>query len=79
MEDEAHGVVDPLVVTEGMVTALVSYYPNSGEDAALEGPIHGPCEIEERAGQEVKVSRRDVVEEEGEGEVLSEVGEGANE
>ena len=39
MEEESHGVIDPLVIAEGVVTAFVGYDPNAGEDAALDDPV----------------------------------------
>ena len=63
MEDEADGVVEPLVVTEGVVAALVGDDPNAGESAALESPVEGPCKDCEGARKEAEICG-DVIEEE---------------
>jgi len=45
VEDEANQVIEPLVVTEGMVATLVSYDPEASEDTTLENPVDWPSQV----------------------------------
>ena len=51
VEDEANCVVNPLVITEGMVATLVGNNPNASADAALDDPVEGPGQVGERVGE----------------------------
>lgn len=56
MEDKADNVINHLVVTEGVVAALVCDNPHAGEGAALEDPIQRPGDVgEEGVREEVEV------------------------
>lgn len=66
MKGKADNVINYLVVTEGVVAALVCDNPHAGECAALEDPIERPGDVgEEGEREEVEVRGGDVVEEEG--------------
>lgn len=55
MKDQPDGVVNPLVVTESVVTALVCDDPNTGEDATLENPIDRPSNVGKGLWEKVKI------------------------
>ena len=42
VEDKANGVIQPLVITEGVVATLVGNDPNASKDAALGSPVQSP-------------------------------------
>ena len=65
MENQPNRVVNPLVVTESMVTTLMSNDPNTCEDAALENPIDRPSNVGKGVWEKVKIRCRYVVEEKG--------------
>lgn len=75
MEDEANSVINPLVVTEGMVTTFMSNDPDTGEIAALECPVDGPSNIGEGMRKEVEIRGGNVVQEKGYAEVVNDIGE----
>lgn len=57
MQQKPNGVIDPLVVTEGMVATFMCYDPNTTYDRGLKEPVNRPCETGEVAGEEVDVTR----------------------
>jgi hypothetical protein len=65
VEDEADRVINPLIVTKGMVTTLMCNDPNTSENAALDSPIDWPSKVGKRVREDVEVRGSDVVEEEG--------------
>ena len=75
MKDEADCVIDPLVITECMVTAFVGNDPDTGENAALKGPVDGPRKGLEVKREELDVRRGYVVEKKDKTEVINNVGE----
>lgn len=58
VEEEADEVVEPLVVAESLVTALMGDDPEAGKDGALEEPVERP----EEDGGERRMRREDVEE-----------------
>ena len=52
-----------------MVTALVSDDPDASEDAALENPVKGPCNVGGRVGDKGQIGNGKVEEQRDEGEV----------
>ncbi|KAJ6406879.1 hypothetical protein OIU84_010401 [Salix udensis] len=60
-----------------MVTTLVSYNPDAGEDTSLDSPKNRPGHIGERVRKEVEVIGRDIIEERGNDQVMSNVRERA--
>lgn len=77
MENEADGVIKPLVVAEGVVAALMGDDPDAGEDAALDSPVDWPGQERERPREEMEVMGSHIIEAEGYGEVVNDVGERA--
>ncbi|KAF7820437.1 Omega-6 fatty acid desaturase, endoplasmic reticulum isozyme 1 [Senna tora] len=45
VKDQTHEVIEPLVITEGVVATLVGDHPHAGENAALESPIGRPEKV----------------------------------
>lgn len=52
-----------------MVAALVSDDPDAGEEAALEEPVKGPCNVRERFGEKGEIGNGEGEEERDNGEV----------
>jgi hypothetical protein len=75
MEDKANDVIKQLIVAKGMMTTLMSYNPNTGEDTSLDSPINRPGHIGERARKEVEVIGRNIIEDRGNDQVMSNVRE----
>ena len=75
MEDKANDVIKQLIVAKGMMTTLMSYNPNAGEDTSLDSPINRPGHIGERARKEVEVIGRNIIEDRGNDQVMSNVRE----
>ncbi|KAA8516991.1 hypothetical protein F0562_017191 [Nyssa sinensis] len=61
VEHEADSVVEPLVITEGVVATLMGYDPNAGYDTTYEEPVKRPCKVGERVRKEVEVIGGDIV------------------
>lgn len=78
MEDQTNSVIQPLIITESMVTALMCYDPNTGENTALNIPKNGPCQEGERLREILNVGGSNVVKDGGNGEVIKDIGEGAD-
>lgn len=49
--------------------------PNTGKDATLDSPVGRPCQERERARKVLEVMGGNVIEEEGYGEVINNIGE----
>lgn len=58
-----------------MVATLVCNDPNTGKDATLDSPVGRPCQERERARKVLEVMGGNVIEEEGYGEVINNIGE----
>ncbi|KAJ0575347.1 hypothetical protein HanIR_Chr05g0211731 [Helianthus annuus] len=43
VEDETDGIIDPLVLAKGVVTAFVTNDPQASQDAGLTKPVNWPC------------------------------------
>lgn len=74
MKDQTYHVINPLVVTKGVVATLVGDHPHAGEDAALKSPVHRPEKVGKPGREEVEVSGGGI-EKEGEEKVISNIGE----
>lgn len=78
MEDQTNSVIQPLVITESMVTALVCYDPNTGANTALNIKINRPRQEGERLREVLDVGGSNVVNDRNNGEVVKDIGEGAD-
>jgi len=77
VEDEADSVINPLVITKGMVATFMGNDPDSGANAALKNPINRPCKVAVGGRKHMKVRSCDVVEKENAGEIINNIGERA--
>ena len=75
MENKANCIVKPLIVTECMVATLMCNDPNTGKDATLDSPVGRPGQEREKARKVLEVMGGNVIEEEGYGEVINNIGE----
>lgn len=77
VEEEADGIIHPLVIAEGMVAAFMSNHPNTGQNAALGDPIERPRKV--RARKERKKRGGNAVQQRSQEDVGGNVREGADE
>lgn len=77
VEDEADGVINPLIITKCMMAAFMGDDPNSGANRSLYGPVEAPCKVGVGGGEEGDVCGGDVVEGSDDDEVVDDVGEGS--
>jgi hypothetical protein len=49
--------------------------PNTSENAALENPVDGPCDVGKRGWYEVEICDGNVAEEKAEGKVINNIGQ----
>lgn len=75
MENKANCIIKPLVITECMVATLMCNDPNSSKDATLDSPVDRPSQECERGREFVEVIGGNIVEAEGYGEVIEDIGE----
>jgi hypothetical protein len=75
VEDKANCIIKPLIITECMVATFMCNDPNTGKDATLNGPIGRPGQERERTRKVLEVMGGNVIEGEGYGEVIHDIGE----
>jgi hypothetical protein len=75
MKDQAHSVINPLVVAEGVMTTFMGNYPNSSKGTTLEDPVHWPHQVVERSWELMEVSGGNVVKDRDQCEVIDDIGE----
>lgn len=61
-----------------MVTTLMRYHPNTSQDTALNIPVNWPRQERERLRERLDVIASNVVQEKGNGKVIKDIGEGAD-
>lgn len=79
VKDKPNGVINPLVITEGMVATFMSDNPNSSANTTLADPVNRPCKVAKRGWKEADISGGDVVHDGNEYEVIHNIGERTNE
>jgi hypothetical protein len=78
VKDKPNGVINQLVITEGMVATFMGDNPNTSANTTLADPVNRPCNVAIRGWKEVDVSGGDVVHDGDENEVIHNIGERAN-
>lgn len=75
VQDKADSVIQPLVVTEGVVATFMGNDPNSSQHTALADPVKRPGQVGERVWEEMEVVGSNIVEDRGNYEVVNNIRE----
>lgn len=75
VKDEANCVIEPLIVTEGMVTTLMCNDPDTSHDTALNSPVNWPSHVRKKGRKLVEVIGSNIVQDRNYDQVINKVGE----